>query len=72
MIKNINTSYDAELLQLANKYCELDHKTCFIDWIYNPKKQISEKSVCTDFMGLPIHYTARQLQSMDNYGQEAS
>ena len=67
MIKNINTSHDADLMYLAVKYCELERNNLSIDWIYNPKKMLSEKSVVFEYMSLSCHYTAKELQEMDNY-----
>jgi len=58
-----------QIIELAVKYCDLkaNNETITIDWIYNSKKMISELSICFDFMGLPCHYTVKQLISMSDY-----
>lgn len=62
---------DAQLIALVKRYIGRLTTNLSIDWLYNPKKAISEKAVLYTIDGYAESITARQLINIDQYGINA-
>ena len=66
-MNNVITYTDHELLNITNNLYGAKIATMSIDWLYNPKKAISEKSVLYILDGYHESVTVQKLLNMHEY-----